>query len=41
MNWDAIAAVAEVIGIVGVIVSIGYLGIQVRNGNRLAEGVIR
>ena len=38
MNWDAIAAVAEVIGVVGVIVSIGYLGIQVRNGNRLAEG---
>jgi hypothetical protein len=38
MNWDAIAAVAEVIGVVGVIVSIAYLGIQVRKGNRLAEG---
>ena len=37
MNWDAVAAIAEVIGVVGVIVSIAYLGIQIRHGNRVAE----
>jgi hypothetical protein len=37
MNWDAIAAIAEVIGVVGIIVSIAYLGIQVRQSNRVAE----
>ena len=39
MNWDAIAATAEVIGVVGLIVSIGYLGLQTRQGNRVAEDV--
>ena len=37
MNWDAIAAIAEVIGVVGIIVSIVYLGIQVRQSNQVAE----
>ena len=37
MNWDAIAAIAEVIGVVGIVVSIIYLGIQVRHSNQVAE----
>jgi len=37
MNWEAIGAVAEVIGVIGLIISIGYLGIQVRQGNRVAQ----
>ena len=37
MNWDAIGAVAEVIGVIGLIISIGYLGMQVHQGNRVAQ----
>ena len=37
MNWDAIAAIAEVAGVVGIIVSIVYLGMQVRHSNQVAE----
>ena len=34
MNWDAIAAFAEVIGAIGVVVSLVYLAIQVRSNTR-------
>ena len=34
MNWDAVGAIAETIGVFGVIVTIGYLAIQVRQSNR-------
>lgn len=37
MNWDAISAIAEVIGVIGLIISIGYLGLQVHQGNRVAQ----
>ena len=37
MNWDAIGAIAEVAGVIGIIVSIGYLGMQVRHSNQVAE----
>jgi len=37
MNWGAIAAVAEIVGVVGIVFSIVYLGIQVRQGNAVAE----
>lgn len=37
MNWDAIAATAELIGVFGILVSIVYLGMQVRQSNRVAE----
>lgn len=37
MNWDAIIAIAEALGVVGVIVSIVYLSIQVRHRNQVAE----
>lgn len=33
MNWDAIAAIAELLGALGVIVSLAYLGSQVRSGS--------
>ena len=35
MNWDAIGAVAEVIGVFAVVVSVLYLAKQVKNGNDL------
>ena len=37
MNWDAIAAIAEALGVIGVIVSIVYLSIQVRHSNQVSE----
>lgn len=34
MNWEAIGAVAEMIGATGVIVTLGYLALQVRQNTR-------
>jgi hypothetical protein len=34
MNWDAIAAVAEILAASGVVISLFYLGIQIRAQNR-------
>jgi len=36
MNWDAVAAIADVAGVVLVIVSLVYLAVQVRQGNQMA-----
>ncbi len=30
MNWEAIGAVGEVLGAIGVIVTLGYLAVQIR-----------
>ena len=30
MNWDAIGAVAELVGAIGVVASLGYLAVQIR-----------
>jgi hypothetical protein len=37
MNWDAISAVAEVVGAVAVLITLVYLTIQVRVGNKQRE----
>lgn len=37
MNWDAINAIAEMLGAVAVVVTLGYLARQVRQGNLLAK----
>ena len=34
MNWDAISAIAEVVGVIAVVVSLLYLAIQVKAQNR-------
>lgn len=39
MDWNAVAAWAEVAGAAGVIVSILYLSAQIRHGNRVARAV--
>lgn len=41
MNWDAIGAVAEAVGGIGVIVTLGYLAVQVRAANRVASAQSR
>jgi tRNA-Thr(GGU) m(6)t(6)A37 methyltransferase TsaA len=35
MNWDALAAVAELIGALGVIVTVAYLALQIRQNSKL------
>lgn len=37
MNWDAISAIAELLGALGVILSLLYLATQMRQGNKLAK----
>ena len=34
MNWEAIGAVGEVLGALGVIVTLGYLAVQIRHNTR-------
>lgn len=36
MNWDAVGALAELAGAFGVIVTLGYLALQIRRSNVLA-----
>ena len=37
MNWEAVSAIAEVLGATGVIVTLAYLAVQVRQNSRLLE----
>ena len=37
MNWEAVGAVAESLGALGVIVTLAYLAVQVRQNSRLLE----
>ena len=37
MNWEAIGALAEMLGAVGVILSMAYLALQIRASNKLAR----
>ena len=42
MNWDAIGAIGEVVGAVGVIASLVYLGLQLRqNSKTIAEETVQ
>jgi len=37
VNWDAVGAVAELIGALGVVVSLAYLAVQVRSNTRSSQ----
>lgn len=42
MNWDAIGAIAELIGAIGVVASLVYLGIQLRqNSKTISEEIFQ
>lgn len=41
MNWDAIGAIAEGIGGLGVILTLVYLSLQIRGSNRVAKAQSR
>jgi hypothetical protein len=34
VNWDAVAAIAEFVGSIAVVASLGYLAVQIRRGSR-------
>ena len=36
MNWDAIGAIAETVGGIGVVLTLFYLALQIRGSNRVA-----
>ena len=36
MNWEAIGAIGEVVGAMGVVVTLGYLAVQIRRSSRVA-----
>jgi len=40
MNWDAINAVAEVLGVIAVIASLVYVGLQIRQNTEIARANI-
>ena len=37
MNWDSLGAIAEVVGAIGVVVSLLYVAAQIKHSNRLVE----
>jgi len=37
MNWDALGAIAELVGAIGVLTTLGYLAIQIRDNTRSLE----
>ncbi len=39
MNWEVISAVAEILGAVGVIITVIYLAIQIRQNTRISQGI--
>jgi len=41
MNWDAIGSIAEYIGAIGVILSLVYVGRELRQSNKMARSATR
>ena len=41
MNWEATSAVAEVIGVIAVVVSLIYLSVQIRQNTKVAKAATR
>ena len=41
MNWEAISAIAEVIGVIAVVVSLVYLSVQIRQNTKMAKAATR
>jgi hypothetical protein len=38
LNWDAIGAIAESLGVIGVIVTVIYVGVQIRHNSQAVQG---
>ena len=37
MNWEALGAIAELLGAIGVIATLGYLATQIRQNSKLLQ----
>ncbi|RLA43657.1 MAG: hypothetical protein DRR06_11560 [Gammaproteobacteria bacterium] len=37
MNWDAIGAISEAVGVLGVIITLAYLAVQIRQNSRTMD----
>ena len=38
MNWDALGAIGEIIGAIAVVITLGFLAIQIRYSTRSIDG---
>ena len=38
LNWDAIGAIAESLGVIGVIVTVVYVGVQIKHNSQAVQG---
>jgi hypothetical protein len=41
MNWDAISTIAEIIGVLAVVASLGYVSVQIRQNTQVARAATR
>lgn len=41
MNWEAIGAIGEILGALGVIITLAYLATQIRQNTKMARGATR
>jgi hypothetical protein len=41
MNWDAISAIAEVVGVIAIVVSLVYLSVQIKQNTKVARAATR
>ena len=41
MNWDAVGAIGEIVGAAAVVITLFYLGTQIRHANALARAQTR
>ena len=41
MNWEAMGAIGEIVGAVGVIATLGYLAFQVRQNSNVTRSATR
>ena len=37
MNWEAISAIGEIVGATAVVITLGYLAVQIRQSTRVAQ----
>jgi hypothetical protein len=41
MNWDAVSAIAEVVGVIAIVVSLIYVSIQIKQNTKVARAATR
>ena len=41
MNWEAISAIADIIGVIAIVVSLIYVSIQIRQNTKVARAATR